>query len=139
MSEIVTDASVTLQWFLEDEIDRGYSLVILRRLFQDSAVVPVLWFYEVGNGLMTACRRKRITFEKAAEYLAKVRKLPIYPDDADPDTILSIPEVANRYELTNYDAAYLELAIRRKLLLATTDEALRKAAIKAGVSLARPA
>jgi hypothetical protein len=63
LSEIVTDASVTLQWFLEDEIDRGYSLAILQRLSQDSAVVPVLWFYEVGNGLMTACRRKQIIWQ----------------------------------------------------------------------------
>ena len=51
----------------------------------------------------------------------------------------SAQSLANRYELTNYDAAYLELAIRRKFELATTDEALRKAAVKAGVSLVRPA
>ena len=73
MSEIAIDASLSLQWFLEDEIDRECSLAILRRLSEDSAVVPILWFYEIGSGLTMACRRKRISFEEAVEYLAKVR------------------------------------------------------------------
>ena len=82
-----------------------------------------------------ACRRKRITYEQASEYLARVRKLQISPDDVDQDLILDLPDLARRYELTNYDAAYLELAIRRHIELATTDEALRRAAGKAGVAL----
>ena len=138
MSVIVTDASLTLQWFLEDEADRGYSLAVLQRLQQDSAVVPSLRFYEMGNGLMTACRRKRIAFDQAIEYLKKVRKLPIPHDEVSPDIILNLPDIANRYDLTNYDAAYLELAIRRRLMLATTDDALRKAAVRAGVALVKP-
>jgi predicted nucleic acid-binding protein len=138
LSEIAVDASLSLQWFLEDEVDRGYSLTVLRSLSEDSARVPLLWFYEVGNGLMMALRRKRITSAQVTEYLTRVRKLPISPDDAGPDLILALPDLAGRYELTNYDAAYLELAIRRKILLATTDEALRRAAVKAGVPLVKP-
>ena len=135
MSEIAIDASLSLQWFLEDEADRGYSLAVLQRLSTDAAVVPLLWFYEVGNGLLMAIRRKRITPEKAAEYLARVRRLPLTIDPPDPSLILDLPDIARRYELTNYDAAYLELAIRRKVPLATTDEALRRAASQAGVEL----
>ena len=135
MSEIVIDASLALQWFLEDELDRGYSLAILQQLSKDSAIVPVLWFYEVGNGLTMACRRKRITYEQAAGYLARVRKLQISVDDFNQDLILDLPDLARKYELTNYDAAYLELAVRRNIALATTDEALRRAAGKAGVAL----
>ncbi len=80
MSEIAIDASLALQWFLEDETDRGYSLAVLHRLSMDAAVVPVLWFYEVGNGLIMAWRRKRITEEQAAGYLARIRRLPISAD-----------------------------------------------------------
>jgi predicted nucleic acid-binding protein len=139
LSEIAIDASLTLQWFLEDEADRGYSLTVLQQLSEDSAVVPLLWFYEVGNGLTMACRRKRITYEQATGYLARVRRLPISADAADPALILTLPDLARAYELTNYDAAYLELALRRNIPLATTDEALRRAAKKAGVGLVKQA
>jgi predicted nucleic acid-binding protein len=57
-------------------------------------------------------------------------------DDVDAALILTLPDVARSYDLTNYDAAYLELAIRRNLPLATTDQALRRDAGKAGVPLA---
>jgi predicted nucleic acid-binding protein len=135
LSEFAIDASLTLQWFLEDELDRGYSLGVLQRLPEDSAIVPLLWFYEVGNGLMIACRRKRITQNQADQYLTKLRGLPIIRDHVEPIAILDLPEVARTYDLTNYDAAYLELALRRKLALATTDHALRRAANEAGVPL----
>lgn len=135
MSEIAIDASLSLQWFLEDETDRGYSLAVLQRLSTDKAIVPLLWFYEVGNGLIMALRRKRITSEQATGYLARVRRLPVSADQIDPRAILNLTDLARTYELTNYDAAYLELAIRRKLPLATTDAALRRAAKKAGVEL----
>ena len=136
MSEIAIDASLALQWFLEDEADRGYSLAVLERLSEDRSVVPLLWFYEVGNGLTMACRRKRISYEQAAGYLARVRRLPVFADDVDAALIPTLPDVARNYDLTNYDAAYLEFAIRRNLPLATTDQALRRAAGKAGVPLA---
>ena len=138
MSEIVIDASLALQWFLEDETDRGYSLGVLKRLSEDSAIVPFLWFYEVGNGLTMACRRKRISYQQATEYLTRVRQLPIFADPAESDLILDLTDLARTYELTNYDAAYLDLAIRRNIALATTDEALKRAAAKAGVVLLKP-
>ena len=69
MSEWVIDASLALQWFLEDEADRNYSLAILRGLADNEAVVPILWYYEIGNGLIMAHRRKRITFQQLTEFL----------------------------------------------------------------------
>ncbi|HZT34134.1 MAG TPA: type II toxin-antitoxin system VapC family toxin [Bryobacteraceae bacterium] len=136
MSDLVIDASLALQWFLEDETDRGYSLAVLERLARDRAIVPLLWFYEVGNGLTVAYRRRRITFEQVTGYLVRIRRLPIWADEPDPALILALPDLARTYELTSYDAAYLELAVRRNLALATTDHALRRAAEKAGVKLA---
>jgi predicted nucleic acid-binding protein len=62
----VIDASLALQWFLGDESERGYSLAILARLEDNEAVVPILCFYEVGNGLTMAHRHKRITLEQVA-------------------------------------------------------------------------
>jgi len=59
VSDLVLDVSLTLQWFLEDEADRKYSLGVLASLSEKRALVPILWFYEVGNGLVMAHRRKR--------------------------------------------------------------------------------
>ena len=56
MSDFVLDASLALQWFLEDEENRKYSLAVLARLSEKRALVHLLWFYEVGNGLLMACR-----------------------------------------------------------------------------------
>ena len=64
MSDVVLDASIALQWFLEDEADRKYNLGILAGLSENRGVVPTLWFYEVGNGLLMAYRRKRITVDQ---------------------------------------------------------------------------
>ena len=88
MSEIAIDASLALQWFLEDEVDRGYSLAILQLLSNTRAVVPPLWFYEVGNGLTMAVRRKRITDNQMAGYLTRLPGLPITADPLDQTIIL---------------------------------------------------
>jgi predicted nucleic acid-binding protein len=84
-----------------------------------------------------AVRRKRITNQQRSGYLARIPQLPVLADHADPAIILKLPDLAYTYDLTNYDAAYLELAMRRKLSLATTDQALRRAAGKAGVDLVK--
>jgi predicted nucleic acid-binding protein len=64
VSDLVLDASLALRWFLEDETDRKYSLAVLASLSEKRALVPLLWFYEVGNGLLRAYRLKRITFNQ---------------------------------------------------------------------------
>jgi len=56
VSDFVLDASLALQWFLEDEQNRKYSLAVLASLSEKRALVPLLWFYEVGNGLLMAAQ-----------------------------------------------------------------------------------
>jgi predicted nucleic acid-binding protein len=135
VSDFVLDASLTLQWFLEDEANRNYSLATLASLAEKRALVPMLWFYEVGNGLVMAYRRKRITYDQVDGFLNRLKTLPIDAAEQTPSEILELPVVANARGLTNYDAAYLALAIEFKLPLATNDSNLRKAAAAAGVNL----
>jgi predicted nucleic acid-binding protein len=135
VSDFVLDASLALQWFLEDEADRNYSLAVLASLSEKRTSVPLLWFYEVGNGLLMAYRRKRITFDQIGGFLTRLSALPIEAAQQTPSQILELPVLAQSHNLTNYDAAYLALANRLNLPLATTDSELRKAAASAGVSL----
>lgn len=129
------DASLALQWFLEDEADRKYSLSVLSSLSEKQAVVPVLWFYEVGNGLLMAYRRKRIAQDQIDGFLTRLKNLPIQAAPQAPIELLDLPALAQTHSLTNYDAAYLSLALRLQLPLATTDAALRRAATVAAVQI----
>jgi predicted nucleic acid-binding protein len=136
LSDFVLDASLTLQWFLEDEADRKYSLAVLASLSEKRALVPLLFFYEVGNGLVMACRRKRINVDQIDGFSTRLKSLPIDSAQQTPSEILELPAMfAQARGLTNYDAAYLALALRSKLPLATTDGALRRTAASESVDL----
>jgi predicted nucleic acid-binding protein len=135
VSDLVLDASLALQWFLEDEADRQYSLGVLSSLSEKQAVVPVLWFYEVGNGLLMAYRRKRIAQDQIDGFLTRLKNLPIEAAPQTPAEVLDLPAFAQTFNLTNYDAAYLSLALRLRLPLATNDAALRRAATAAAVPI----
>jgi predicted nucleic acid-binding protein len=135
VSDLVLDASLALQWFLEDEAGRQYALGVLASLSTKRAVVPMLWFYEVGNGLLMAHRRKRITFDQIDGFLTRLKALPIDAAEQLPAELLELPALAQKLSLTNYDAAYLALAMRLNLPLATTDADLRRAAASAGVAI----
>ena len=133
MSDLVLDASLALQWFLEDETDRQYGLAVLTSLSEKRAVVPFLWFYEIGNGLLMAHRRKRISADQIDGFLTRLKALPIDVAQETPSEILKLPALALSCGLTNYDAAYLSLATKLNLPLATNDAELRNAAASAGV------
>ncbi|HWZ46359.1 MAG TPA: type II toxin-antitoxin system VapC family toxin [Candidatus Saccharimonadales bacterium] len=135
MSDLVLDASLALQWFLEDETDREYSLEVLASLTDKRGIVPVLWFYEVGNGLVMASRRKRIAFHQVEGYLTRLKALPIDAAPQNPAETLNLPALAHAHSLTNYDAAYLALAMHLTLPLATKDAALLSAAAATGVKV----
>jgi predicted nucleic acid-binding protein len=135
VSNLVLDASLTLQWFLEDEVDRRYGLSVLASLTTKRAVVPMLWFYEVGNGLLMAHRRKRITFDQIDGFLTRLKALPIEAAQQAQSEVLELPAVALKHGLTNYDAAYLALALRLRVPLATNDADLRRAATVSGVEI----
>lgn len=135
MNDFVLDASLALQWFLEDEADRAYSMAVLSGLSKSRAMVPLLWFYEVGNGLIMAQRRRRITAKQVDEFLARLRGLPIDATEQVPSEILRLPLLAQKHQLTTYDAAYLMLAEANDCPLATNDTALRRAAAAIGVKI----
>ena len=132
---LVLDASLTLSWFFKDERTPGADAV-LTEVTEKGAVVPALWRLEVANALQMALRRKRIdaAFRDAA--LTQLSRLSI---SADPDTDTyawtAILQLADRFQLTLYDAAYLELAGRRRLPLATLDRELRDASAALGITL----
>jgi len=139
MSAFVVDTSIALKWFLEDEEDRADSLNILKGISETNRpVVPWLWFYEIGNALTFAVRRKRVVFEQVEEFLRLLEQMPIDVDEPDRATVLRLPYLCREHNLTTYDAAYLELAMRLQLPLATCDNALIRAAADVGVQLARP-
>ncbi len=137
MSAFVVDTSIALKWFLEDEEDRADSLNILKGISETNRpVVPWLWFYEIGNALTFAVRRKRVVFEQVEEFLRLLEQMPIDVDEPDRATALRLPYLCREHNLTTYDAAYLELAMRLQLPLATCDNALIRAAADVGVQLA---
>ena len=132
---IVLDASMTLAWLFEDE-QTDQVLATINHVYMGGASVPPIWRYEVANGLQMAIRRQRITPDYRTRCLDKIDELPI---TIDPDGVSEIwsttIKLADLYRLTVYDAAYLELAQRRRLPLATLDAALSKAARESGVDL----
>ena len=136
MGAFVLDTSIALKWFLEDETDRAYSLAILNSLSDEyRPIVPWLWFYEMANVLLIQVHRKRIVFEEAKAFLGLIGEMAIDIDAPDKRTILELPYLAREHHLTGYDAAFLELAIRLALPLATSDQALIRAAAAAQVPL----
>ena len=135
---MIVDASLALGWYLKDEADRAYNLDLLASLKQHEAVVPFLWMYEVSNGLVMAHRRKRVSLEDVAEIMASLKSLPIVIDPPNFQSTLDLPTLALKYQLTAYDAAYLELALRPQLPIATKDEALKRAMTSCQVQTVQP-
>lgn len=123
----VLDSSVTLAWLLPDEGSEAVDQ-LADRLEQDSAIVPAIWALEVGNALLVAQRRGRIKDAELARMVAALDALPIEVDqEAARSALLAILALAKKLALTSYDAAYVELAHRQALPLATLDARLREA------------
>ncbi len=131
----VLDASVTLAWCFKDEQTPSTNQ-LLEQLDGAQAFVPGLWTLEIGNILLSACKKKRITYAHATEFLNLLSELDIQIDDAT--ATLGFHDIfllAHSEQLTTYDAAYLELAMRLGLPLATRDKQLADAALKVGVAI----
>lgn len=128
----VVDASVSAAWLLPDEATADTEAALEATVTHD-VWVPALWLLEIGNLLLNAQRRKRITADKRRELAAAAAALRVKVD-REAVTIPALDELAARHGLSAYDAAYLELALRRGLLLATRDDALMAAMAKAGVT-----
>jgi predicted nucleic acid-binding protein len=131
----VLDSSVALAWVLPDESNADADAVF-SRLTQERAVVPALWSVEVGNALLMASRRARIETTKVRDLLSVLYSLPIDAEDSpDRDVLLRSLSFAEKHSLTIYDATYLELAVRRKMPIATFDSRLKSACIAAEIAM----
>jgi predicted nucleic acid-binding protein len=132
---LVLDASLTLSWYFEDERTPAAD-ALLDRVTNTGAVVPSIWRVETANGFQMAIRRQRIDAGFRARALFELARLPIAVDTGtDAYVWTTTLQLADRYQLTVYDAVYLELAQRRVLPLATLDGALRSAASSLGLTL----
>ena len=136
MSSFVLDCSVAVAWLLEDERIPEADAFLDRLEGGGEAVVPGLWRLELGNVLAGAERRGRIGATGIARCLGLLARLPIVTDrDTEERALREILELSRGEYLTAYDAAYLELAMRRGLPLATLDRSLARAARRAGVDV----
>jgi predicted nucleic acid-binding protein len=128
----VLDASVTACWAFDDEDHPGASLAF-DRMRAEEGVVPGLWWFEVRNILIVNERRRRITESGTAAFLLSLSRLRIRVDRVPDEN--GVLRLARAHRLSVYDAAYLELAQREGLPLATLDADLRKATADEGVAL----
>ena len=131
----VLDSSVALAWIYADEITPAVRDVF-DRLKNDRAWIPMLWRWEVANVLQMNVRRGRHDADFRDAALSNLAWFPFHVDaQAEPEAWLGAVQLADRHGLTVYDAAYLEIALRRQLPIATLDQELREAAKKENVKL----
>ena len=128
----VVDASILAAWFLNEKSDPRVEAAF-DTVTRVETRAPILLYYELRNALLVSERRNRITEAMSAAFLRDLALLPIRLELPAEDA--SLMTLARMRKLTVYDAAYLELAKREALPLATLDRALEKAAIAEGVAL----
>ncbi len=131
----VVDSSVTMAWCFEDEAN-SYTEAVLDRLRQEEAIVPAIWPLEVANVLLVGERRHRLTEAQSLRFVQLLQALPIAVDGEVLTTSFGyLLALGREYNLSAYDAAYMELAARRGLPLATQDGRLSAAAKQMGILL----
>lgn len=131
MTTVALDASITVAWVLEETNARA--LLAQQTVENGQAIVPRLWWFEVRNALIVNERRGRIGELLSARFLSELSRFAIAFDDATDEKRVMV--LARRHRLTVYDAAYLELAVRENVPLATLDAPLAAAARAEGVPL----
>lgn len=136
MSAFVLDSSVALAWCFKSERTPATE-ALLEEATRAGAWVPNLWHLETANVLLGAMRRNRIDATNLHQALSLLGDLLIHTDELTATRAMQETlALATTHKLTTYDAAYLELAIRRRLPLATLDVALQRAAQSCGIPLA---
>lgn len=133
----VLDNSVTMRWYFGDGTARelAYSARVLDALKSATAVVPGIWGLEVANVLVRAETKGIATEARSEAFTGMLHRMSIRVDSATSmQALASTIQLARRYKLSSYDAAYLEVALREGLPLATLDDRLLKAAKRAGVA-----
>lgn len=136
--EFILDCSIALAWCFPDE-NAPYPQTVLDSLAEARAVVPSLWPLEVGNALLIGERRNRSSQADTVNWLGFLASLPVTIDDeTNAHAWSDVLSLARSHRLSAYDAAYLELALRRNLPLATLDEDLKNAASAVGIAEYKP-
>lgn len=136
--EFVLDGSVALAWYFKDEAD-SYADGVAASFPVCQAIVPTIWPLEIANAVLMGERRQRSTEAQAAKWFGYLTSLPIVIDEETGNHAWSDAlNLARAHQLSAYDAAYLELALRRGLGLATLDQKLKAAAAGLGVSAFTP-
>ena len=126
---------MTMSWAFEGE-STPFTVAVLKSLETVHAIVPALWAFEVASVLSIAERRGRMNRAAQVAFLERLRLLPVAIEHRPAAWLAQqILPLVRRFHLSAYDAAYLELAIREGLPLATLDDDLRRAAPDAGVAL----
>jgi predicted nucleic acid-binding protein len=134
----VLDGSVALAWYFKDEAE-PYADAVAAHFPGVPAIVPAIWPLEVANAVLMGERRKRSTEAQATRWLGYLGSLPIIVDDDGTSRAWSdVLRLARAQSLSAYDAAYLELALRRGLPLATLDDKLKAASATLGVAEYKP-
>ena len=134
MNEIIVDCSVTMAWCFEDERN-PYADSVLHALDHSQGLVPSIWPFEVANVLALSERAGRLDLPRSAWFLRFLNDLPILVEERSSSRAFGETlALARAQNLTIYDAAYLEVALRVGARLATQDNALRAAALKLGVA-----
>ena len=125
----IVDSSFALAWVMKDEAGPETDQVLDSLGQGAKAFVPALWHWEIANGLLKVERQKRATRPEIRGHMLLLQSLPIGVDEAALNQAWGATHLlAQKHRLTSYDAAYLELAIRRGLPLATLDKELAAAA-----------
>jgi predicted nucleic acid-binding protein len=129
----VVDCSVGIGWLFDEQGD-DYTEAALQALAVSFAIAPRWWGIEVLNVLLALERRGRLVPGKAVEALRHLQHLPIRLHESN-SSLFELHALANRHQLTSYDALYLDAALATGLPLATRDKALRQAALDSGVGV----
>ena len=139
MSRFVVDASVALCWYFEDQT-AAYTEAIFECLARgDQALVPSVWPLEMVNALVVAWRQKSITSAQLENFITDLKDLPVEVDSQGSERIYSsVFRMSCQYQLSSYDAAYLDLALFQGMPLATLDKNLRAAARRLKVVIFDP-
>ena len=127
-NDFVVDNSIVMAWFFDDEATT-FTDSVQDLLVYNTAFVPSIWSLEVVNVLIVAERKKRISTADSTHFLALVSQLPIKVEQTEPAIAFhNILFLARKYQISSYDASYIELAIRKGLPVASLDKAIVGAA-----------
>ncbi|MBW1910892.1 MAG: type II toxin-antitoxin system VapC family toxin [Deltaproteobacteria bacterium] len=135
VKHFVVDNSVVMSWCFKDETNK-YADTVLDRLTESAAVVPSIWPLEVVNVLLVAERQKRLSESDSIRFITLLSQLPIIVEYERPEKMMrELLALARAYNLSSYDASYLDLAMRKGFPIATLDNKLIEAARRIDVQI----